>query len=156
MSTSGSFPPDDMTLNERQLCDLEMMLLGAFSPLKGYMNQAEYDGTVNDMRLPNGHVWTIPIVLPLEKSRLVSKKENMASSKGVRYGVVKLRDAVGTVIAELHVDDVYEFDLEKEIVNVLGSSDNNHPYAKYLRTAHGGCVYLGGEVKKVHSVARFD
>jgi len=61
---------NDLILEERYLCDLEMLLLGAFDPLEGFLNQNDYDSVVENCRLSNGKLWTMPIVLP------VSNKDN--------------------------------------------------------------------------------
>ena len=58
----------NLVLNERQVCDLELLLNGAFHPLQGFMTQKEYDSILSDMKLPNGAVWPIPIVLDISKS----------------------------------------------------------------------------------------
>jgi len=51
------------TLNDRQICDLEMILDGSFSPLNGFLNEADYNSVLDSMRLQNGGIWPIPITL---------------------------------------------------------------------------------------------
>src|SRR5579875_2697451 len=63
---SASLP--QWTLNQRQLCDLELLLNGGFSPLQGFLGRADYDGVVNDMRLADGTLWPIPIVLDVDEA----------------------------------------------------------------------------------------
>ncbi len=58
---SQHFP--SLTLSQRQLCDLELLMNGAFSPLTGFMGQKDYDSVVNDLRLADGALWPVPIVV---------------------------------------------------------------------------------------------
>ena len=58
---------NSLTLNDRQLCDLEMLLNGAYSPLKGFLNKEDYDSVLKNMRLANGIVWPIPITLDISE-----------------------------------------------------------------------------------------
>jgi len=59
-----------LTLTQRQVCDLELLMNGAFSPLAGFMNQADYDSVVDDVRLADGTVWPVPIVLDVDEKRV--------------------------------------------------------------------------------------
>ena len=54
-------------LTDRQLCDLELILNGAFSPLDGFLSQAEYEGVIDNMRLPSGVLWPMPITLDVSE-----------------------------------------------------------------------------------------
>ena len=58
---SQNFP--SLTLSQRQVCDLELLMNGAFSPLTGFMGEAVYESVLDDMRLPDGSVWPVPVVL---------------------------------------------------------------------------------------------
>ena len=57
-----------LTLNDRHLCDLEMILSGAFSPLEGFLNEDDFNSVVEDMRLKNGLLWPIPITLEVDEA----------------------------------------------------------------------------------------
>ena len=65
-----------LTLSQRQVCDLELLMNGAFSPLTGFMGQADYESVVDNMRLADGTVWPVPIVLdvPAEVCRKAGKR----------------------------------------------------------------------------------
>lgn len=65
LSESTSLP--SLTLNDRQLCDLELLLNGGFSPLDGFLNQKDYEAVVGEMRLQNGFLWTMPITLDVSR-----------------------------------------------------------------------------------------
>eukprot|EP01071_Lankesteria_metandrocarpae_P004712 Lankesteria_metandrocarpae@DN3667_c0_g1_i1.p1 len=148
-------PPADYTLSERDLSDLELLLSGALAPLAGYLNKAQYDSVLEKMRLPTGEVWPLPIVLPVPKSAMTLRecKENEGES-GTK-DLVKLRDCLGTILAELECESVYEPDITYEMEKVLGSTDGNHPYASVLKS-FSNSVYLGGKVTAVHNISHFD
>ena len=84
-------------LSQRQQCDLELLLNGGFSPLKGFMTQEEYDSVLNDFRLKNGIVWPMPITLDIS--------EEMAEAIRIDDRVA-LRDDEGFLLAILNVRDV--------------------------------------------------
>ena len=77
-----------ISLNTRQLCDLELLLNGAFAPLRGYANRKDYDCVLETMRLENGALWPIPIVLDVS--------ENMGNRLEKRARLA-LRDPHGTI-----------------------------------------------------------
>ena len=100
---SRDWPSFDLT--PRQLCDLELLMNGAFSPLIGFLTRADYDSVCRDMRLADGTLWPIPITLdvPEELGTTLSVGSNLA-----------LRDEEGVMIAVLHVEDVWQPDREAE------------------------------------------
>merc|ERR1719414_539634 len=109
-----------------------MLLMGAFAPLHGFMTQSEYHTVLNNMKLPTGEIWPMPIVCPIPKSAVEPRTEASPSDENICSSdaesmkhVVKLRDKVGAIVAELHVESVYEPDTELEKMKVLGSTDAN-------------------------------
>lgn len=127
-----------ITLTIRQLCDLELILNDGFAPLKGFMSKADYDNVVGNLRLADGTVWPIPIVLDV----------NEKMEKQCTYGsVVDLCDSEGTILAKLTVSDVWKPDKEREADCVFGSTDTDHPGVAYLFEKTKD-YYVGGEVKK--------
>src|SRR5512143_1157808 len=87
-----------LDLTPMQLCDLELLLNGSFSPLGGFMSRADYESVCTSLRLPDGLLWPIPITLDVP--------EPLAS--GLRSGdAVALRDPEGFMLAVLHVEDVW-------------------------------------------------
>ncbi|MCB1756875.1 MAG: adenylyltransferase, partial [Gammaproteobacteria bacterium] len=82
------------TLSQRQICDLELLLNGAFSPLEGFMNEADYNGVVENMRLADGTLWPMPTTLD------VSEKFAEGLSEGSK---IALRDQEGVLIAVMEV-----------------------------------------------------
>ena len=97
---SREWPSWDLTA--RQLCDLELLLSGGFSPLRGFMNRADYEGVCNNMQLASGVLWPMPITLDVTEE--FAKTLKPGSSK------VALRDAEGVMLAVLHVEDVWQPD----------------------------------------------
>ena len=94
-----------LTLNDRQLCDFEMLINGAFSPLEGFLGKSDYENVINNNRLADGNVWPIPITLDVS-SKLI---------EGVDVGdKISLRDHEGILLAVLKISDIWNPDLTKE------------------------------------------
>jgi len=122
-------------LNERSVSDLEMIAIGGFSPLTGFMNQEDYNHTVTQMRLANGIVWSIPITL--------SVAEEVASCLQVG-GLVRLDNPKGEFIGVLQLTQKYHHDKNQEVLNVYGTNDPNHPGVQVVY--HQGPVNLAGDI----------
>ena len=105
-------------LDERAVSDLVMLAIGAFSPLTGFMEQADYDRTVVDMRLANGLPWSIPITL--------SVTEEVASPL-TEGSLIRLDDPTGKFIGVLELTQKYRYDKATEAINVYKTDDVNHP-----------------------------
>ncbi|MDY6944047.1 MAG: bifunctional sulfate adenylyltransferase/adenylylsulfate kinase [Pseudomonadota bacterium] len=136
----------DWNLNTRQLCDIELLLNGGFSPLKGFLTQAEYDGVVSDMRLPDGNLWPIPINLDVSQA--------FADSLSAGDWVA-LRDPEGVLIGVMEVSDIWQPDKAKEAQGVFGTTDPAHPGVHYLMN-RAGAVYLGGRVLGITPPTHYD
>ncbi|MDR4508153.1 MAG: bifunctional sulfate adenylyltransferase/adenylylsulfate kinase [Candidatus Brocadiaceae bacterium] len=133
-------------LSARQLCDIEMLMNGAFSPLEGFMSKADYESVVSDMRLENAIVWPIPVTLDVT--------EEFASKLSEGHSIA-LRDPEGVLIAVLKVSDIWTPDKKKEALLVYGTDDLLHPAVNYLfNTAHP--VYVGGEIFGVEMPSHYD
>lgn len=133
-------------LTRRQICDVEMLLNGAFSPLSGFMNQADYEGVCKDMRLSDGTLWPMPITLDVDEKFAKSLK------KGEK---VALRDQEGVVLAVLTVGDVWQPDKTKEAEQVFGAADMAHPTVNYLFNTAGE-HYVGGELTGLELPSYYD
>ena len=129
-------PSWDVTF--RQIWDLELLLNGAFSPLKGYLGHADYEGVCNGMRLADGTLWPMPITLD------VTNEFAATLQIGTR---VALRHPEGMVLAVLTVSDVWTPDKEAEAHSVLGTTDDGHPGVFELRKSHP--TYVGGPIEGV-------
>ncbi|KAI0172399.1 putative sulfate adenylyltransferase [Hypoxylon sp. FL1284] len=138
-----------ITLTERQLCDLELVLNGGFSPLEGFMNEADYNGVVKDNRLANGVLFSMPITLDVPEETI----KELGLKSGVRVTLRDLRDDRNLAI--LTVDDIYKPDKVLEAKEVFGSDDEAHPAVKYLfKTAAD--LYVGGKVEAVNRLQHYD
>ena len=127
-------------LTERQLCDCEMILDGSFSPLNGFMVEKDYQSVLKTMRLVNGKLFTIPIVLDVNEQ--FSQKLNIDDE-------IALCDKEGFQIAEMMVESIWKPDFEKEADLIYGTSDRLHPGVNYL-FQHGNSIYVGGAIKKIN------
>ena len=122
-------------VDSRQLADLEMLAIGAYSPLSGFMNRADYLGVVNDMHLNNGLPWSIPITLSISSEQAAKLREGMW---------VALVDAKGSLQAILTVEEKYGYDKQLEARKVYSTPEQAHPGVKALYQQ--GDVLLGGLV----------
>jgi sulfate adenylyltransferase len=118
------------------LSDVEMIGIGGFSPLQGFLTRADYDSVVEKRRLRNGLVWSIPVTLPVSKQQAAAVKDEAALTSG------------GSIVAILHVEDKYEPDKNKEAEHVLKTTDASHPGVVRLQAV--GPVYLGGTISVVN------
>ncbi len=130
-----------VTLNQRQLCDLELLMNGAYSPLKGFMCQDEYESVVNDMRLPDGLLWPMPITFDV--SRDFIKKNTVKPGSNIA-----LQDGEGFMLAVLSVQSIWTPDKKQEAEKVYGTRSGEHPgvHRLYENTQE---VYIGGSVQGI-------
>lgn len=112
-----------LTLSQRQVCDLELLLNGGFTPLRGFMDQSAYVSVVERMRLPGGTLWPIPIVLD------VSAKFAAKLKSGDR---IALRDTEGFMLAVLTFEVAWRPDKQREAEAVYGTISDQHPGVRYL------------------------
>ena len=141
---AGSYPSWDLT--ERQLCDIELLLNGAFSPLEGFLDKADYESVVKTMRLTSGVLWPMPITLDVSEEFAADVKagDNIA-----------LRDLEGVILATLEVSDVWTPDLDAEAEGVYGTTDEKHPAVYYLKHV-GNPVYIGGKLTGIEQPTHYD
>ena len=142
---SKDFPSWDLT--SRQIRDLELLLSGGFSPLRGFMKRDEYDRVRDEMRLSNGSVWPIPITLDVPEAFAKSLKSG--SSK------VALRDSEGVMLAVLYVEDVWQPDRKAEAQSVFATTSTLHPGVDYLLNK-GHDWYVGGRVEGLQLPTHYD
>ncbi len=130
----------------RQVCDLEMLCNGSFSPLTGFMKKADYESVCSKMRLTDGTLWTMPITLD------VSKEFAEKIKKG---DYIALRDAEGVMLAVVHAEDIWEPNREQEAEQVFGTKDTTHPAVNYLMN-QSKPVYIGGTVECLQLPLHYD
>ncbi|MBV8985508.1 MAG: bifunctional sulfate adenylyltransferase/adenylylsulfate kinase [Acidimicrobiia bacterium] len=141
---SKDWPSWDLTA--RQLCDLELLANGAFSPLTGFLNQADYESVCSSMRLADGSLWTLPVVLDLP--------EEVAD--GVKEGTtLALRDPEGVMLAAIEVAEMYRPDRQQEAKAVYGTDNPEHPgVAHLLERTHP--VYVSGRLEAIQLPVHYD
>jgi sulfate adenylyltransferase len=127
----------DILLNDRQICDLELLATGVFSPLEGFMTRADYESVLDRMRLQNGLLWPIPVCLDV--SEVVARRLEAGQS-------VCLRDQEGFLLAVMHVEDMWPVEREKEASKIYGTRERSHPGVHYL-FRKGGDYYVGGKLE---------
>jgi sulfate adenylyltransferase len=142
---SKDWPSWDLT--GRQLCDLELLMNGGFSPLNGFLNRADYEGVCKDMRLANGTLWPMPITLDVTED--FAKKLTPGTSK------IALRDPEGVMLAVLHVGDVWQPDRTAEAKAVFGSTSAAHPGADYAINKSNPW-YVGGKIEGLQEPSHYD
>ena len=135
-------------LTPRQLCDVELLLNGGFSPLTGFMGRADYESVCSSssMRLGSGVLWPIPITLDVTDT--VAKKLKPGTS-------LALRDPEGVMTAVFEVEDVWQPDRQAEAEAVFGSANREHPGVAYL-VNQSNPWYVGGKLEGVEAPAHYD
>jgi sulfate adenylyltransferase len=119
-----------VTLTSRELSDLDMLASGALSPLEGFMGREDYERVVEEMRLANGLPWALPVCLAVAEA-----------PQGDR---VALADESGRLVAVLEVEEVYDYDKEREAEKCFRTTDDAHPGVARLYGQHDR--YLAGKV----------
>ena len=135
-----------ITLTPRQICDIELLLNGGFSPLRGFLNKADYESVLENMRLADGTLWSMPITLDVSE----------ATAEGLSEGdKVALRDQTGLLLAVLTVGDVWKVDKEREAEQVFGTQSHGHPAVAYLFD-QAGDTYVGGTLEGIQLPRHYD
>ena len=132
-----------LQLSDRSVHDLELLAVGAFSPLRGFLGQADYEGVLKDMRLANGTLWPIPVTLPV------------ADDAPVQAGAsVALRNSKNDLLAVMRVAEVYPWNLEREAIAVAGKNDPRHPLVAEM--AGWGKRYIAGPLHVLNLPRYYD
>ena len=134
-------------LTARQVCDVELLLSGGFSPLRGFMNREDYEGVCNNMRLKSGVLWPMPITIDVT--------EEFAKSLKPGASKVALRDGEGVMLAVLNVQDVWQPDRAAEAKSVFGTTSKAHPGADYAMNKSNPW-YVGGGLEGLQLPSHYD
>lgn len=130
-------------LSLRALCDLELLVSGAFSPLDRFMGQADYSRVLGEMRLSSGHLFPIPITLPIP------------IDIGVELGKeVTLRDSRNELLAVMRVDEAYAWDPDELGQSVFGTTDPRHPLVAEMQG--WGRLNITGELRAIRLPRHLD
>jgi sulfate adenylyltransferase len=136
----------EWSLTQRQLCDLELLANGGFSPLRGFLGQADYEAVCSDLRLADGTLWPIPVTLdvPDELATTLEPGTSLA-----------LRDPEGVMLAALHVEERWQPDREAEAQAVFGTTNPEHPgVAHLLERTHPW--YVAGRLEVLQLPIHYD
>lgn len=126
-----------IAMNKWAISDLDLIAVGAFSPLTGFLNEADYLSVVNNMRLADGTVWSIPITLAVE--------DKVAAGLTLGDTVSLIGEDDGVIYGLLEVQSIYNVDQQLEALNVFKTADPEHPgVAKLLDRPS---TYVGGPIK---------
>ncbi|MFD0961979.1 sulfate adenylyltransferase [Paenibacillus chungangensis] len=124
-----------ITINAWTISDLDLIGVGAFSPLTGFMNEEDYHAVVHDMKLADGTLWSIPITLPVQEEELpwlkTGEQAALIGEDGITYGIIA-------------IDSIYKADQKEEAVRVFKTDDIAHPGVKKLFGLPS--TYVGGSI----------
>ncbi|UCC84109.1 MAG: bifunctional sulfate adenylyltransferase/adenylylsulfate kinase [Gemmatimonadota bacterium] len=134
------------SLTRRQMCDLELLLNGGFSPLRGFVGQADYESICSSMRLADGTLWPIPVTLDVSEE--IAKRLDGG-------GRLALRDPEGVMLAALRVEDVWKPDRLAEAESVFATTSPEHPGVAHLLDV-ANPYYVGGTLEAVQLPIHYD
>jgi len=138
---AGKLP--SLQLSTRSVCDLELLATGAFTPLQRFMNKADYQRVIEDMRLANGLLFPIPITLPVDEQQPISLDRDVA-----------LRDARNELLAVLTVEEIYEWKLDEVASNVFCTRDPRHPLVAEMH--RWGKLNISGRLRVIQLPQHYD
>jgi len=141
LARAGKLPSIKITM--RNLCDLELIATGGFSPLTTFMGKADYDRVLREMRLADGTLFPLPITLTADPKELPTVGEELA-----------LRSANFDLIAVITLDEVYHWDAEVEAAHAYGTTDSKHPIVSEM--GRWGKVCISGPMKVVNLPKYYD
>lgn len=134
------------TLTPRQTCDLELLTNGSFSPLTGFLGQADFESVCSSMRLANGVLWPLPITLDVDEPTVESLTVGAP---------LALRDPEGVMLAVLHVEEIWEPDKQAKAQSVYGTLDPAHPAVAHLYE-QGHRFAVGGRIEALDLPHHYD
>lgn len=130
-------------LSERALCDLELLATGAFSPLDRFMGSEDYHRVVSEMRLGNGHLFPIPVTLPIAVDQPIKLDSEVA-----------LLDSRNDIVAVMTVEEIYDWDVASAAQEVFGASDERHPLVAEMH--RWGKRNISGRLRVLRLPAHYD
>jgi len=130
-------------LSERVVCDLELLAVGGFSPLDRFMGQADYERVLDEMRLASGHIFPIPITLPVSEGAGLKLDRDIA-----------LRNNKNELLAVLTVEEIYSWDRAEMAERVFGTTDPRHPLVAEMQ--RWGGLSISGRLQVLSLPRRYD
>ncbi len=132
-----------LQISERSMCDLELLACGAFSPLDRFVGREEHQRVLDEMRLRSGHIFPIPVPLPVNPSHDLHLDSEVA-----------LRSVKNELLAILTVEEIYEWDKTEVAQKVFGTQDSKHPLIAEMQ--HWGRLNVGGRLRVLQLPRYYD
>ena len=132
-----------LQLSERSVCDLELLATGAFSPLDRFMNRADYQRVLDEMRLTRGHIFPIPVTLPVEPGPAIRLGQDVA-----------LRNAKNELLAVMTIEEIYNWDRDEVAQKVFGTEDLRHPLVAEMH--QWGKLNISGHLQVLQLPKHYD
>ncbi|UCF61471.1 MAG: bifunctional sulfate adenylyltransferase/adenylylsulfate kinase [Anaerolineaceae bacterium] len=132
-----------LRLSSRSVCDLEVLAVGGFSPLDRFMAEEEHRRVVDEMRLIDGHLFPLPITLPVEPGEAIKLDQEIA-----------LRDSNNNLLAVMTIEEIYEWDLEEVAQKVFKTLDLRHPLVAEMH--RWGSLNISGQLRVLALPPHYD
>jgi sulfate adenylyltransferase len=132
-----------LQLSERSTCDLEMLAIGAFSPLDRFMGMRDYQSVLDHMRLGNGQLFPIPITLPIDSDSKIALDQEIA-----------LRDARNDLLGVMTIEEIYEWNVVEASQKVFGTLDIRHPLVAEMQ--NWGKLNISGHLRILSLPRHYD
>src|ERR1700741_1382243 len=141
LERAKTLPP--VRLSERASCDLELLAVGAFSPLDRFMGRADHERVCAEMRLANGQLFPIPVTLPVNHDDAIALDREVA-----------LVDSRNDILAVMTIEEIYEWDLAQTAHDVFGTNDERHPLVAEMH--RWGKRNISGRLRVLRLPAHYD
>jgi sulfate adenylyltransferase len=138
---AGQLP--SLQISERATCDLEMLAIGGFSPLDRFMSREQYQRVLDDMRLPDGQLFPMPVALPVDSSTELTLGQDIA-----------LRSPHNDLLAIMTVEEIYPWDLEETSLKAFGTTDLGHPIVAEMQ--RWGKLNISGRLQVLQLPPHYD
>jgi len=132
-----------LQLTQRSVCDLELLACGGFSPLDRFMGHEDYQSVLGRMRLADGHLFPIPITLPIKPGAEIRLDQD-----------VTLRDAKNEILAVMRIEEIYEWDASEESRQIFGTTDMRHPLVAEMQKWER--LYASGRLRVLQLPRHYD
>ncbi len=130
-------------ISERSVCDLELLAIGAFSPLDRFMGREDHQRVLDEMRLASDHIFPIPVTLPVEPGPDIQLGQDVA-----------LRNAKNDLLAVMTIEDIYEWDRDEVAQKVFGTLDLRHPLVAEMH--RWGKLNISGRLRVLQLPKHYD
>ncbi|MDW7760039.1 MAG: bifunctional sulfate adenylyltransferase/adenylylsulfate kinase [Acidobacteriota bacterium] len=134
-------------VTERVVCDFELLATGAFSPLDRFLSHADYRRVLGDMRLENGHLFPIPVTLPIRPEDVTGGKLELDKD-------IVIRNAQNELLAVMTVEEIYDWDIRETSLKVFGTEDLRHPLVAEMH--RWGPKNISGRLQVLQLPSRHD